>query len=335
MTFSKLRPIGRSGIAASAIGMGCWAIGGPFLLDGRPDGWGDIDDAQSIRAIHLALEMGATLFDTADAYGTGHSENVLGQALKGRRADAVIATKFGFTYDSEAKALLSTDVSPAYVQWACAQSLQRLGTDYIDLFQIHVGDLSDAAADAAGAALEKLAESGAIRAWGWSTDDAAKAARMVKFLHFAAVQQELSLFRDGPDMLDLCARENLASLNRSPLAMGMLTGKFTAASTLPGSDVRAAGHSWVRFFKDGKPLPEALARIEAIRELLTSGGRTPAQGALGWILARSPHTMPIPGFKSEAQVRDNLGALEKGPLPAATMAEIAAILAGLDEPTAA
>ncbi|HWU18434.1 MAG TPA: aldo/keto reductase [Devosia sp.] len=335
MTFSKLRPIGRSGIAASAIGMGCWAIGGPFLFGGKPDGWGDIDDNQSIRAIHLALELGGTLFDTADAYGTGHSESVLGQALAGRRADAVIATKFGHTYDSAAKALLSTDVSPSYVQWACAQSLQRLGTDYIDLFQIHVGDLSDEAADAAGAALEKLAESGAIRAWGWSTDDAAKAARMVKFPHFAAVQQELSLFRDGPDMLDLCARENLASLNRSPLAMGMLTGKFTAASTLPGSDVRAAGHSWVRFFKDGKPLPEALARIEAIRELLTSGGRTPAQGALGWILARSPHTMPIPGFKSETQVRDNLGALEKGPLPAATMAEIAAILTGLDEPAAA
>lgn len=335
MSFSKIRPIGRSGIEASAVGMGCWAIGGPFLFGGKPDGWGDIDDNQSIRSIHLALELGGTLFDTADAYGTGHSESVLGKALAGRRADAVIATKFGHTYDSAAKALLSTDVSPSYVAWACAQSLERLGTDYIDLFQIHVGDLPDDAADAAGAALEKLAESGAIRAWGWSTDDAARAARMVKFPHFAAVQQELSLFRDGPDMLDLCARENLASLNRSPLAMGMLTGKFTAASTLPNSDVRAAGHSWVRFFKDGKPLPEALARIEVLRELLTSGGRTPAQGALGWILARSPHTLPIPGFKSEAQVRDNLGALEKGPLSSATMAEIATILAGFDEPALA
>lgn len=335
MSFSATRAIGRSGMAASAIGMGCWAIGGPFLLDGKPDGWGDIDDAQSIRAIQLALDSGATLFDTADAYGTGHSETVLGQALAGRRSDAVIATKFGFTYDTEAKALLSTDVSPAYVPWACRQSLERLGTDYIDLFQIHVGDLAEAAADAAGEALEKLADSGAIRAWGWSTDNAAAAARMVKFPHFAAVQQELSLFRDGSDMLELCARQNLASLNRSPLAMGMLTGKFSAASTLPGSDVRAAGHSWVRFFADGRPRPEALARIAAIRDLLTSGGRSPAQGALGWILARSPHTIPIPGFKSEAQVRDNLGALEKGPLPAATMAEIATILAGLDEPAAA
>ncbi|UJW84509.1 aldo/keto reductase [Devosia sp. SL43] len=330
MVFSKLRPLGRSGIAASAVGLGCWAIGGHFILDGRPDGWGDVDDAQSIRAIELALDLGGTLFDTADAYGTGHSETVLGTALKRRRADAVIATKFGFTYDAAARALLATDVSPSYVDWACTQSLQRLGTDYIDLYQIHVGDLPDDAADAAGEALERLVDQGRIRAWGWSTDDAAKAARMLKFPHFSAVQQELSVFRDGPEMLELCAAENLASLNRSPLAMGMLTGKFSNASQLPGSDVRAAGHSWVRFFKDGKPLPELVARVEAIREVLTTGSRTPAQGALGWILARSPHTMPIPGFKSEAQVRDNLGALDFGPLAPDTMAEIDRLLAGFD-----
>jgi aryl-alcohol dehydrogenase-like predicted oxidoreductase len=327
MAFSKLRPLGRSGIAASAVGLGCWAIGGHFTLDGRPDGWGDVDDAQSVRAIELALDLGGTLFDTADAYGTGHSETVLGTALKRRRADAVIATKFGFTYDATARALLATDVSPAYIDWACNQSLQRLGTDYIDLYQIHVGDLDDDAADAAGEALERLVDQGRIRAWGWSTDDAVKAARMLKFPHFNAVQQELSVFRDGPEMLELCAAKNLASLNRSPLAMGMLTGKFSTASQLPGSDVRAAGHSWVRFFKNGKPLPELVARVEAIRELLTTGGRTPAQGALGWILARSPQTLPIPGFKSEAQVRDNLGALDFGPLAPATMAEIDRLLA--------
>jgi aryl-alcohol dehydrogenase-like predicted oxidoreductase len=327
MTISKLRPLGRSGIKASAIGMGCWAIGGPFTLDGRPDGWGDVDDAQSTRAIELALDLGGTLFDTADAYGTGHSETVLGYALKRRRADAVIATKFGFTYDETAKALLATDVSPAYIDWACTQSLRRLGTDYIDLYQIHVGDLPDDSADAAGEALERLVEQGRIRAWGWSTDDAQKAARMVKFPHFTAVQQELSVFRDGPDMLELCARDNLASLNRAPLAMGMLTGKFSTSSQLPGSDVRAAGHSWVRHFHNGKPRPEFIARVEAIRGLLTSGGRTPAQGALGWILARSPHTIPIPGFKSEAQARENLGALTFGPLPSAVMTEIEGILA--------
>jgi aryl-alcohol dehydrogenase-like predicted oxidoreductase len=314
------RKMGRNGPNVGAIGMGCWAIGGQFTLDGRNDGWGQVDDAQSVRAIELALDLGASLFDT------GHSESIIGSALKGRRDEAVIATKFGFTYDEQSKALVATDVSPSYIEWASAKSLKRLGTDYIDLYQIHVGDLADDVADRAGEALERLVEAGRIRAWGWSTDDARAARRMLKFPHFAAVQQELSVLCDGPEMLALCAEADLASLNRSPLAMGMLSGKFSAASQLGRDDVRAAGHSWVRFFADGRPKPETLQTVEAIRDLLTTGGRTVAQGALGWNLARSPHTLPIPGFKTEAQVRDNLGALEKGPLPPDVMAEIDAIL---------
>lgn len=320
------RPLGRSGQRAAAIGLGCWAIGGQFTLDGRSDGWGDVDDAQSIRAIQIGLDLGATLIDSADAYGTGHSEEVIGAAIKGRRAEVILATKFGFTYEAQERALTGMDVSPAYIEWANAQSLRRLGTDRIDLYQIHPGALSEAEADAAGEALERLADAGRIGAWGWSTDDAAAARRMLKFPHFAAVQQELNVLHDGQDMLALCAQANLASLNRSPLAMGLLSGKFGPKTRFGASDVRGAGHAWVRHFKDGAPTGDALARLAALRELLTSGGRTPAQGALGWILARSPHTFPIPGFKTEAQVRDNLGALEKGPLPAAVMAEIDTIL---------
>src|SRR5690606_6694521 len=119
----------------------------------------------------------------------------------------------------------------------------------------------------------------------------------------------LNVLHDGPDMLALCAEAGLASLNRSPLAMGLLSGKLGPGTRFGTSDVRGAGHSWVKHFKDGVPTPDVLARLAALRELLTSGGRSPAQGALGWILARSPHTFPIPGFKTEAQVRDNLGAL--------------------------
>jgi len=321
------RPLGRSGRVASAIGLGCWAIGGPFFMDGKADGWGEVDDAQSARAIRLALDLGCTLFDTADAYGTGHSETVLGAALGRQRPDVLIATKFGFTYDPQVKSLGPIDVTPAYIERACRESLRRLGTDYIDLYQIHPGDLAEDQADRAAEALERLAGLGLIRNWGWSTDDAASAARMLGFPHFTAVQQELNLFRDGPELLDLCERENLASLNRSPLGMGFLTGKFSAASVLGAGDVRGAGHSWVRFFQDGKPDKAALARLASVREWLQSGGRSLAQGALGWNLARSPRTIPLPGFKSEAQVRDNLGALEKGPLPAEVMNEIAEILA--------
>ncbi|MCT7373793.1 aldo/keto reductase [Chelativorans salis] len=320
------RPLGRSGLSAGAIGLGGWAIGGHFIFEGKPDGWGEIDDEQSIRAIHLALEMGASLIDTADAYGTGHSEEVIGRALAGRRGDATIATKFGFTYDRAARTLLGMDVSPSYIEKACSASLQRLRTDQIDLYQIHVGDLTDDQADAAGEALERLAEKGAIRFWGWSTDNAAAAERMLKFPHFVAVQQELNVFTDGPDMLAMCEENNLASLNRSPLAMGFLTGKFAADAHMPSSEVRGAGHGWVRFFQNGRPDPDYLRRLEAVRELLQTGGRTLAQGALGWILARSPATFPIPGFKTEAQVRENVGAMEKGPLPAAVMAEIDQVL---------
>ncbi|MBJ3785888.1 aldo/keto reductase [Devosia sediminis] len=320
------RRLGRTGRMVAPIGLGCWAIGGHFTLDGRNDGWGEVDDAQSIRAIEVGLDLGATLIDSADAYGTGHSEEIIGLAIKGRRDSVIIATKFGFTYDAGQRAVLGVDVSPSYIDRANAQSLKRLGIERIDLYQIHPGGLTEAEADAAGAALEKLAEAGRIGHWGWSTDDAGAARRMLKFPHFAAVQQELNVMHDGPDMLDLCAEAGLASLNRSPLAMGLLSGKFGPQTRFGAGDVRGAGHSWVKHFEGGVPTPQVLARLAALRDLLTSGGRTPAQGALGWILARSPHTFPIPGFKTEAQVRDNLGALEKGPLPAAVMAEIDAVL---------
>jgi aryl-alcohol dehydrogenase-like predicted oxidoreductase len=315
-----------NGLEVPRIGVGCWAIGGPFTMDGRHDGWGEVDDAESLRALALAHELGARVFDTADAYGTGHSEEVLGEAF-GNRPDVVIATKFGYTHDAEKRALTGTDVTPAYMEQALAASLRRLRRDRIDLYQLHVGDAPDAAADALGAALERRAEAGDIAAWGWSTDDARAASRMLRFPHFKAVQQELSLFRDIPEMVSLCESNGLASLNRAPLAMGMLTGKFTAGSQLPADDVRAAGHSWVRDFEDGRPTPEALRKLDAIKDILTSGGRSVAQGALGWILARSPVTIPIPGFKTEAQIRDNLGALDKGPLSRAAMAEIDGLLA--------
>ncbi len=323
---STMRKLGRSDLSTKAIGLGCWAIGGHFTLNGLADGWGDVDDGESVRAIEVALDLGANLIDTADVYGAGHSETVIGTALRGRRDTAIIATKFGNCYDETARTVGGTNLSASYIDWASAQSLRRLGTDYIDLYQLHVGELPDDAADAVGETLERLAESGRIRWWGWSTDNARAAARMVKFPHFASIQQELNLFVDGPEVLELCETQNLASLNRSPLAMGMLTGKFSVGSRLANSDVRGAGHSWVRFFADGKPEPDTLKRLDAVRDLLTTGGRTVAQGALGWILARSPVTIPIPGFKSEAQLRENLGALDHGPLPAEVMAEIHSIL---------
>ncbi len=327
-----IRKLGRTGRSASAVGLGCWAIGGPFTLDGRNDGWGDVDDAQSIRAIHLALDLGATLFDTADAYGTGHSEEVLGAALDGRRQDVVIATKFGFTYEADRRALVGMDVSPDYIAWAVEQSLRRLRVDCIDLYQIHPGDLTPEAALAAAEALETLAEAGKIAAWGWSTDAADAVRPMLEFPHFAAVQQELNVFHDGPDMLALCAEAGLASLNRSPLAMGLLSGKFTSATRFDANDVRGAGHGWVRHFEDGRPRPEVLGAPRA-------GARPPHH--------RRPHARPggagldprplaahLPGarLQDRGAGRRQSRALEKGPLPAAIMAEIDAVLRSGEAP---
>lgn len=322
------RTLGRSGIKAGAIGLGSWAIGGHFVLHGLPDGWGDVDDAESIRAIHAGLEMGANLIDSADAYGTGHSERMIGRAVASRRSEVVIATKFGFTYDEESRELGEIDISPEYVRRACKASLARLATDYIDLYQIHPGEMPFEQIERAAETLEQLCEEGLIRFWGWSTDNAGAASRLVHFPHFTAIQQGLNVFNDGPEVLALCGAENLASLNRSPLAMGILTGKFTGKTVLPSDDVRGAGHGWVNDFENGRPRPEVLARLAAIRELLQSGGRTLAQGALGWLLARSPNTFPIPGFKTVAQVKENAGAMEKGPLPPSVMDEIAGILSG-------
>ncbi len=316
------RSLGRSGIEVSAIGMGCWAIGGPAWRGDRPIGWSKVDDDESARAIREALDRGVTLFDTADVYGCGHSERVLGKALKDRRDDVVIATKFGNTFDEQTKRAGDPDTSPEYVRTACEASLRRLGTDRIDLYQFHVGNCELGPAAPVRDALEELVSEGRIRAYGWSTDDPERARLFAEGPHCTAVQQALNLFRGNDDTLAVCEQLNLASVNRSPLAMGLLTGKFTSESKLPEDDVR---HGWD--FSTGDQA-EQLEKLEKVRGLLTRDGRTLAQGALGWIWARSDQTIPIPGFKTVEQVIENVGAMDYGPLSDETMAEIAETLGG-------
>jgi aryl-alcohol dehydrogenase-like predicted oxidoreductase len=134
------RELGRSGIQLSALGLGCWAIGGPFWAGETPVGWGKVDDEESIGAVHRALELGVNFFDTADVYGAGHSERVLARALAGRRHQVVIATKFGNQFDENSKQITGLSADPDYIRQACEASLRRLGTEYIDLYQFHWGD---------------------------------------------------------------------------------------------------------------------------------------------------------------------------------------------------
>ncbi len=320
-----MRVLGRSGIEVSAIGFGCWAIGGPFYRDGSPAGWGEVDDDESAAALRRALELGITFFDTADVYGTGHSEQVVGRALAGHRDEVVIATKFGNVFDPARRAITGADASPGHIHQACRDSLARLGTDRIDLYQLHLGDLPPGQADDALAALEDLVTAGLIRGYGWSTDDPERAAQFGKGAHAVAVQHEMNVLADAPDMLAVCDAFDLASVNRGPLAMGLLTGKYGAADQVPGDDVRANA-PWMRYFSGGRPAPDWLARLDAVRDVLTSGGRTLAQGALGWLLARSPRTVPIPGIRTVAQAEQNAAALDLGPLTAAQLTEISQLL---------
>jgi aryl-alcohol dehydrogenase-like predicted oxidoreductase len=321
------RLLGRSGIEISALGMGCWAIGGPFWSGETPLGWGEVDDEESIRAIHAALDLGVNFFDTANVYGAGHSERVLGRALAGRRSEVVIATKFNAVFNETTRQVTGSDASPEGIRKACEDSLHRLNTDYIDLYQFHDNGYPAEKATPVWETLETLVQEGKIRAYGWSTDFVERAEVFVQGPNCTAIQLQLNVLDDNAAMIAFCEKHNQASINRGPLAMGLLTGKYTSATKVSGDDVRGQkSPEWMKYFKDGKPNPEWLAMRDAILEILTSDGRTVAQGALAWNWGRTPQTIPIPGFRTVEQVEENAGAMQFGPLTPEQMSQINIIL---------
>ena len=325
------RTLGRSEIEVSPIGLGCWAIGGPWLFYGKQAGWSGVDDAESARALQAALDLGVTFFDTAANYGAGHSERLLGRAVKGCRDRVVIATKFGYLVDEAGKTVINYDESEETsdvskrLRADLEASLRRLDTDYIDVYQIHVWGLTLERALQARTVLEDLVQEGKIRTYGWSTDRPEVIGPFADAPNCSVVQQQLSVLDGNLELLKLCEALNLASINRGPLGMGLLTGKFAPTSTFQSDDVRSHVQ-WHPGFKDGRPTQDWLDKLESLREVLTSGGRTLAQGALAWIWAKSPVTVPIPGFKTVRQVEENAGAMAFGPLTAEQLAEIDRIL---------
>ncbi|MEO3748328.1 aldo/keto reductase [Plantactinospora sp. B5E13] len=325
------RLLGRSGIEISALGAGCWAIGGAYGDTENQYGWGGSrDDDESIRALHRARDLGITFFDTASSYGAGHSETLIGSAFHDVRDQVVIASKWGYTFDEERRLALGADDSLAYVRSCLEGSLRRLRTDYVDLYQLHLGDLPIPQALEMVGVLDDLVTEGKIRSYGWSTDDAARAAAFAEAgAGCTAIQQDLSVLNGSAEVLAVCEKFQLASINRGPLAMGLLSGKYHDGRQVAGNDVRSQDLPWMRYFRDGAGAPEWLAAIDAIREVLTSGGRTLAQGALAWLWARSPVTVPIPGFRTVAQIEENAGALAHGPLSPADITRIDEILAPL------
>jgi aryl-alcohol dehydrogenase-like predicted oxidoreductase len=193
------RSLGRSGIEISALGMGCWAIGGPWSDGEVPLGWGDVNDEESVGAIHVALDLGVDFFDTANVYGAGHSERVLGQALAGRRSKVVIATKFNAVFDEATRLATGVDTSPEGIRRALDDSLRRLNTDYIDLYQFHDNGFQADKAVPVRDTLEELVVSGKIRSYGWSTDFEDRAAVFAEGPKCTAIQLQLNVLDDNPD----------------------------------------------------------------------------------------------------------------------------------------
>jgi aryl-alcohol dehydrogenase-like predicted oxidoreductase len=302
--------------------MGCWAVGGPWTWNQPgeepfPAGWGQVDDAESIRAIQVALDLGIDFFDTAANYGAGHSEVILGKALADQRENVIIATKFGHMVNEVDKVVHKDDDQIlGNLRQDCENSLRRLGTDYIDIYQFHEASYDPDNAPQVVGVLEELVKEGKIRYYGWSTDLPDRARIFTKGEHYTAVQFALNVNHDNEEMRKLCADFDLGGINKSPLNKGILTGKFNADSTFPENDIRHGLN-----FKEGIPA-DRLKQVDALREVLTARGHTLAQASLAYIWALDERMVPIPGFKTVQQVEENAGALELGPLSKEQMQQI-------------
>jgi len=283
------------------------------MRGGAQDGYSGSDDDESRRALAAAVERGVTLFDTANAYGAGHSERLLGEVI-GDDPAIRIATKFGNSVDEATRSITGRDVTPDGIRRQLEESLERLRRPRIDLFQLHTPDVGRDEAAAIAATLEDAVAEGLLRWWGVSTDDPSLIEPYLPSPHFATVQLRLNVLDDASAALAFAEEHDLGVLCRSPLAMGLLGGRYDGSTQLPEGDVRRSQPAWLPWFEKGVPRAEFLERIDAVREILTSDDRSLAQGALAWIWARSDRAVPLPGFRTVAQVDDTSAALAAGPL---------------------
>ncbi len=308
-----------------ALGMGCWPIGGTMYHGTQSLGYAKADDGASIRTIHAAWDGGIRVYDTAAAYGAGHSERLLAQALKGR-PDALIITKIGIGIDEQSKQISFQPFKPEDVVPAVEGCLRRLNRECLDLVLLHINDMPVAEAQTIFHAMDGLRAAGKLRAYGWSTDYSERASAVASQPNFVAVEYAMNLFFDAPRMQNVARDQGLLSLIRSPLAMGLLSGKYNAATTLPANDIRASREDWMEYYRDGRANPAFLETLAAVRDLLTQGGRTPVQGALAWIWGQREDHVPVPGARTAEQMNEITDALSLGPLPAETMEQIETLI---------
>jgi aryl-alcohol dehydrogenase-like predicted oxidoreductase len=287
----------------------------------RKLGYTNASDDEAIRTIHAALDAGITVFDTAPAYGAGHGERLLGQALKGR-TDALVVTKFGVGIDEDTKELSFDAPTRASVQAEIDASLARLERDQIDLLLFHQNEFPIEAAGPLFDEVERAYRAGKVRAFGWSTDFSDRVDAMANREGFVAIEHAMNVFFGAPQIQKTAVAQSLTTLIRSPLAMGVLTGKYDEGRKVPDDDIRASTQPWMDYFKNGTINPDYQVQLDAVRELLITGGRSLVQGALGWLWAKGPSNLPVPGARTVEQVQGIAQALEFGALSEDVMTEI-------------
>ena len=288
----EVKVLGRSGLMVSTLGFGAWAIGGTD--------WGPVDDDESSEAIVTALGEGITLFDTADFYGFGHSETVLGRALAPHRKEVVFATKGGLRWDG-AGDNVRRDASPQWLKAACEASLRRLHTDHIDLYQLHWPDPNVPVAESVGA-LQRLREEGKIRHVGVCNLSVAELQAALTTGPVASLQPLYNLFERGveTEILPFCQDHGLGVLTYSPLAMGLLTGKYVQEQVFSEGDVRG----WFPAFR-GDTFRKHLNTVERLRPVASGQGKSLAQLAIQWVLSHPAVTSALVGARNPEQVREN------------------------------
>ena len=291
------RTLGNGGPTVGAVGLGCMSFSPAY------GGFEGVDPTDVIRR---ALDLGATMLDTADAYGPHTSELAIGKAIAGRRDEVVIATKFGIVSPPIGGQPPVVDGSPAYVRTAVEGSLSRLGVDHIDLYYQHRADLDVPIEDTVGTMAELVAE-GKVLHLGLSEASVDTIRRAAAVHPIAALQSEWSLWsRDIEDeIVPTCRELGIGIVPFSPLGRGMLTGRITSFDELPEQDMRRTHPR----FRDGA-LEANLAAVDVVREVAAAHGATPGQVALAWVLAKGSDVVPIPGTKRITYLEENLGAVD-------------------------
>ncbi|PSB34205.1 aldo/keto reductase [Chlorogloea sp. CCALA 695] len=290
------RKLGNQGLTVSELGLGCM---------GMSEFYGKGDETESIATIHRALELGVTFLDTADMYGRGENEELVGRAIAQHREQVIIATKFGIQR-GEDNSFRGISGSPEYVRSACEASLKRLNTDYIDLYYQHRVDPKVPIEETVGAMAE-LVQQGKVRYIGLSEASAATIRRAAKVHPISALQSEYSLWsRDIEDeIIPTIAKLGIGLVAYSPLGRGFLSGTVTKVDDLAADDYR---RNSPRF--QGENFDKNLQLVERVKEIASSKGVTPGQLALAWLLAKSDEIIPIPGTKRRTYLEENVATTE-------------------------